>query len=534
MIRTLLLFLTLQISLFALSTKQLSHTINEAGRLRMLSQKIAKDALLLSQNRQQKREDEDIVNTLRDDTHTFDAILKGLERGDPQRKLKAIHDTKVVDRIHATSLLWQQSQKGIAQLLKDPTSKEPLKVIITQANPLTQSANQIVESLLELSREKVSSPRANSLNLAGKERMLSQKIAKALLAHKTQEAQQSLHEFKASLDGLIYGSSSLHLKATKLPKIRTKLIQVQQLLKEVECKSDIITLCDTLLKKMDHITKLFEKSIRREQKSLALSHIVNNFMEQKSLQSHAINLAGRERMLTQKLTKDALALSFDPEAEKSLTETIDTFDKTIVGLENGSKTLHLQPIKNRDAQKRLLALKSVWIPFKKELLLLQKNQGDLGWILMHDKTLLDASKALVKAIKQSSNNDLLQRARENIVDIAGSQRMLLQKITKARFMVDLHLNESTSQKHLNQAIKRFERQLHWLMHGEPQQKIPKPSNPKIIQAYRTILQSWSRLKPQFMQSHPQIADLVALNRQSDQLLTQIEHSVSLAETIREY
>ncbi len=530
MIRIVLLIITIHLSLFALSTKQLSHAINEAGRLRMLSQKIAKDALLLTNNTGNKK----IVRTLQKDSKTFEAILEGLQQGNSKRKLKPIHNQKVQEQIHATRLLWQKSQKEMRQLLTNPTSKTSIEAIVKGANPLSTSADGIVQSLLKLSRSKVSSPRANSLNLCGKERMLSQKIAKALLAHHTQEAQESLKMFQTILDGLIHGSATLHLKPTKLPKVRTQLQEAKQLFQKIHCNTNTISACDQLLEKMDHITKLYEKSIRREQKSLALSQIVQSFMTQKNQLTHALNLAGRERMLTQKIAKDALALSFDPQANGDLTKTMNLFDETIRGLENGSQKLHLKPLNDPHAKKRLHTLTTLWQPFKKQLQMLQNNQGDLAWILTHDSALLEATKKVVKAIRQSSHSDLLQKAREHIVDIAGSQRMLLQQMTKARFMIDLHLHEKSAQKVLAQTMARFETQLEWLIKGAPKQDIPKPSNPKLIHAYQTIRQAWNQLKPQLIQAHPDIKELVTLNQQSDRLLKQLDESVSLAANVREY
>ena len=63
----------------------------------------------------------------------------------------------------------------------------------------------------------------------------------------------------------------------------------------------------------------------------------------------AINLAGKQRMLIQKMTKEALLIHANLEKDKSikrLKESSTLFDKTLKGLINGDKSIDLVKIDN--------------------------------------------------------------------------------------------------------------------------------------------------------------------------------------------
>jgi nitrate/nitrite-specific signal transduction histidine kinase len=64
-----------------------------------------------------------------------------------------------------------------------------------------------------------------------------------------------------------------------------------------------------------------------------------------------INLAGKQRMLTQKMSKEALFVTKGIDADKNkeaLSKTEGLFDKTLTGLINGDKDLDLPKNENKE------------------------------------------------------------------------------------------------------------------------------------------------------------------------------------------
>ena len=77
-----------------------------------------------------------------------------------------------------------------------------------------------------------------------------------------------------------------------------------------------------------------------------------------------INLAGRQRMLTQKLTKEALILNSGVNIQQEATNTMTLFEKTINGLLSGSKELGLPPVEDPEIRTQLQLVRNHWTEFK--------------------------------------------------------------------------------------------------------------------------------------------------------------------------
>ncbi|MCP4371929.1 MAG: chemotaxis protein, partial [Deltaproteobacteria bacterium] len=77
--------------------------------------------------------------------------------------------------------------------------------------------------------------------------------------------------------------------------------------------------------------------------SLIGTYITISCLKKQSADGVVINLAGKQRMLTQKITKESLALSQGTGTKESLKKTAELFDKTLKGLKSGDNELGLPP-----------------------------------------------------------------------------------------------------------------------------------------------------------------------------------------------
>ena len=81
-----------------------------------------------------------------------------------------------------------------------------------------------------------------------------------------------------------------------------------------------------------------------------------------------INLSGRQRMLTQKMSKEMLLLYHDidiKENRKNLGRSALMFAKTLKGLINGNKALGLSPTSDKDILKQMRIVSGLWLSFSK-------------------------------------------------------------------------------------------------------------------------------------------------------------------------
>ncbi len=94
----------------------------------------------------------------------------------------------------------------------------------------------------------------------------------------------------------------------------------------------------------------------------------------------AINIAGRERMLSQKMTKavNAYVLTGDSSYINELKDASQLFDKSLKGLKNGNQELGLSPVTDNELVSELNKLEGLWKPFYAHIsvVLNGKHDGD--------------------------------------------------------------------------------------------------------------------------------------------------------------
>ncbi len=129
----------------------------------------------------------------------------------------------------------------------------------------------------------------------------------------------------------------------------------------------------------------------------------------------AINVAGRQRMLTQKMTKEA---SFYVQTgEKSwadaLKQTADLFDKSLAALEFGSTELHLNKVESPEVLKEIEKLKKMWLPFRDKVAVLlsmpptsAEAKDALNYIGKHNLDLLKQANVVTKTFENYSRGKI--------------------------------------------------------------------------------------------------------------------------------
>jgi len=80
-----------------------------------------------------------------------------------------------------------------------------------------------------------------------------------------------------------------------------------------------------------------------------------------------INLSGKQRMLTQKMSKEFLLVAYNHDFENNqlgLLETYTLFERTLKGLKDGDESLGLPPTITPHILKQLAVVNKLWLEFK--------------------------------------------------------------------------------------------------------------------------------------------------------------------------
>lgn len=216
------------------------------------------------------------------------------------------------------------------------------------------------------------------INLAGKQRMLTQKMVKEVLLifagidieGNRKYLGQTVGLFVKTLDGLRNGNDSLGLPLAGSPSIKSQIDLVKSDFDEIEFifrriikgetpSSDAIAeLAEkntAILEDMNTVVEMYEQELREV------------IVKEKAFLGVEINLSGKQRMLSQKMAKEALLIyiGFDRRKNKRLLrETCTLFDKSLNGLKYGDGELSLPGTTEKNIAQQLDFVMGVWEKLK--------------------------------------------------------------------------------------------------------------------------------------------------------------------------
>jgi len=272
---TLLLGIFLSLSAYA---TDMGKVINLAGKQRMLTQKMTKEALLVAKGIDAAANTENLKKT----SALFDKTLKGLLNGDKDLGLDKTEDKAIVEQLNKITALWTPFNESIQKVASGKADKATLKAIAEQNVPLLKAMNAAVQMYAKASGSSLDKGVATTINLAGKQRMLTQKMTKELLlvangidVDASKEAlAKTVALFEKTLTGLIKGDADLGLTATADKDILAQLEKVKGLWTEYKPVLEKVDVSDAglksaaeknlpLLKEMNAAVKMYEKAAKK-------------------------------------------------------------------------------------------------------------------------------------------------------------------------------------------------------------------------------------------------------------------------------
>ncbi len=151
------------------------------------------------------------------------------------------------------------------------------------------------------------------------------------------------------------------------------------------------------------------------------------FMNEKSKKdSLIINIAGKQRMLTQKISKEIFYIKYKQSTDfRELNSAIDLFSNNLKDLALGNSAKGIYPPQNIKIEKKLEEVNQLWIPFKKEVEKIREEvsfiKSDLELLTGKTTELLVKSDNIVKVMVKNHMSG-------EFIDLSGRQRMLTQRM----------------------------------------------------------------------------------------------------------
>lgn len=253
----------------------------------------------------------------------------------------------------------------------------------------------------------------------------------------------------------------------------------------------------------------------------------------------AINFAGRQRMLTQKMTKEFLlvCLKVDEDVNrKRFKETSGIFNDTLIRLIAGDAEMSVPVPPSDEIRQQLKAVKALWTDFKSKLDSgIQSetiSQATFAEIATLNVSLLQAMNQAVN-MYQSESQRAGVKTLGAVINIAGRQRMLTQKMSKEILLIALGVEPAANQKSLQETRQLFESSLAGLVQGSSELGLPPTSSKPVLRQLNKVEALWKEFRPLVDEACLSAQISPALIRRVAELNIQILQEMNRAVTLYE-
>ena len=273
--------------------------------------------------------------------------------------------------------------------------------------------------------------------------------------------------------------------------------------------------------------------------SLDFSSLVDEFMNESTALKKVINLSGKQRMLTQYMSKLVLQIQLDVQEKKSrakLEELATLYDVTLKTFKEGNSKMGIPKATNKEVIAQIAIVENAWKTFYTHIKIISNDKDDgksFKYIMANNEALLKLSNTLVKRFESSNTSEnYLEKSRLRVVNVAGRQRMLTQKMTKEKLLI--LRGEKSARSKLLKTIKLFDDSLNSLIKGNVKDHITKATNEKITKQLEVVSKIWSELKPLYEKEKDSAKEMAIIIAKNTVLLKEMNSMVQLAEVEVEY
>lgn len=216
---------------------------------------------------------------------------------------------------------------------------------------------------------------------------------------------------------------------------------------------------------------------------------------------NALNVSGKQRMLTQKMSKEILLIYLGISPEKNgenLLKTSDLFNRNLTDLVVGNPDRGLDSVITPEAFDRFMDVLNIWDNFyylsrtvgqSKKV-----NHDFIIYLSKKNMPLLKESNAAVQAISAAAGASTMSPSLANTINLAGRQRMLSQKMAKEFLFILTGHDVSKYRAELKKTYSLFNTTHNRLINGSSAHKIVAPPSEAVANQLAKVDGVWESMR----------------------------------------
>ena len=216
-----------------------------------------------------------------------------------------------------------------------------------------------------------------------------------------------------------------------------------------------------------------------------------------------MNISGRQRMLSQKMSKEALLVAANINTEENrnkLKETMKLFETSLRALRDGDAAMNIPVCEFPDIVEQLEKVQMFYdeidVVFDKTVEGGVPDNFDMQQIAKASLPLLTAADKAVQMFEVEAKKVLTKDPTlALVINVAGRQRMISQKMAKEALLIYLKIDPVNQAESLKKSTVLFENSLKGLKFGDSETGLPPAKSEEIIYQLDIVDASWIILKP---------------------------------------
>jgi len=250
-----------------------------------------------------------------------------------------------------------------------------------------------------------------------------------------------------------------------------------------------------------------------------------------------INLAGRQRMLSQRMTASAclVMMGILPENRRQVAEAArQEFALNLVGLVQGDLARGLTPEENRQVIAAFDAVDATWHVVNaaiQQIIHKDLHSIPVTQLMTLNMALLSQSDDAVTTLVETYGTGSSESGPAKTINLAGRQRMLTQKMIKEACFIFADLNAVENRQALSATTRLFDETLEQLRNGDATANVIPPISTAQEAQFQTVQTLWDEMRASFEAIEPNgpesKARLEALVAKTDRLLRESNAAVQL-------